>query len=448
MKKTLTDNDPRLTAYALGELSKDEVEEVSSLLDASQNRSLKAEVESIDSLSVMLTQTLAPKAAVENDYYKLSASHRDAIYRSAKAPTANDVSSTKQSAWFRPVAAIMGAAAIVTISFIALDNVDSNEDVVANTPEVSFSGLSEDVFQPPIMPSNESWGRPSYTSSVNGYGGGDYELKEGIGIDESPSLLNTLVERNWVNRAEEATTRVPLVCGKASWKSIQQSIEKDSELPNKNAIRVEEILNHFHYAVSADLNLNFVKSGVELVQCPWNNENLIAVVLVENIHTDSIEIETAITFSESVLKYRLVGYSSALDSSQNIIAPVKVIMESAGQQIIMYEIEAASELKNAVDILSLDVRATIKEEGELIKDEKTLVVQYSDRDWTKAVQDVQFALILAHWSQLISESDPSISAQKKMVLSMLDEFSESHTLTSEQEGALKVLRSGLDLHQD
>ena len=124
MKNKLTDNDPRLTAYALGELPREEAEKISDILAAGQNIALKKEVESIDSLSVMLSQTLGSsvmEVGGAKPQIKLSARQRDAIFRSAKAPTVNDVSSANQSRWLRPVLVTLGAAALVTFSFMLLD---------------------------------------------------------------------------------------------------------------------------------------------------------------------------------------------------------------------------------------------------------------------------------------------------------------------------------------
>ena len=90
MKNKLTDNDPRLTAYALGELPREEAAEVARILDVPLNGPLKREVVSIDALGVMLAQTLDKG----DENLKLSPSQRDAVFRSARAPTADDVSST------------------------------------------------------------------------------------------------------------------------------------------------------------------------------------------------------------------------------------------------------------------------------------------------------------------------------------------------------------------
>ncbi|MGJ8656113.1 MAG: VWA domain-containing protein [Akkermansiaceae bacterium] len=445
MKSKLTNNDPRLTAYALGELPRDEAEEVSRLLAANENRPLKREVASIDSLGVMLSNTLNSGAG---DSLKLSASQRDAIFRSAKAPTADDVSSAHQSAWLRPVLVTLGAAALVTISFMVLDNVDSSEDMLTRMPEVSFSELTEDKLNAPIQPSAANWEGEAGSSSVSSQGAVDvsYPLAdEGGGIEDDKGQLINLVEHDWVNRADQAVTRMPMACGKASWKWVKHSIEVDGVLPDKNAVRVEEVLNAFQYDEPSDLELSFVTAGVELVECPWNDEKLIAVILVKNKHEQITQIETAVTFSESVGRYRLVGYAKAESGNENIIAPAKITMAAGSAQIVMYEIETTGDLEDAVDILSLNLRTSSLQGEEWVNDDKTLKVQYSDRSWTKAEQDVQFALTLASWSQVISGSSYTAEMGKEGVVEMISYFDSLHDLTVEQSEAIDTMKKGLEI---
>ena len=448
MKTKLTDNDPRLTAYALGELPREEAEEIARMLDAPLNGPLQREVDKIDALGVKLTQTLgATKGKAEDLGLKLSPSQRDAIFRSAKAPTANDVSSTHQSAWLRPMLVTLGAAAVVTISFVVMNNLDSGKGITNTMAEVTFSELSEDTLSAPIQPSDADWGGASTVSSqgveVTGHDIGNY----GVSIDDDPSKLLELVENGWVNRADKAVTRMPLASGQASWNWVKKSININGVLPDKNAVRVEEILNAFSYDEPSDLEQTFTTSGVELVQCPWNPERMIAVVLVKNTHTNSAQVEAAITFSESVEEYRLVGYAKAKSTEENIIAPSKITMAAGDSHLVMYEIKAAADIEAAADVLSLNIRTTGILEGdeELMSEDETLKVQFSDRAWTKAEQDVQFALILASWSQLISESDHDAEMNKAGVLEMISQFEAAHTLTDEQIEGVMILKKGLDL---
>ena len=458
MKNTLTENDPRLTAYALGELPRDEAEEVSRMLEANENIILRKEVESLDALGVMLTQDLGVAGSEDKNKFKLklSPSQRDAIFRSAKVPTAADVRSTQQSAWLRPMLVTLGAAALVTVSFMVLDSVDSNEDDLERMPEVSFSDMSEEVLDAPIQPNDTVWdGISDLDSNVNSVGSsgvdpaGHGKGGRGVRLDESADNLSELVERVWVGRADKAVMRIPMVCGKAGWNWVRHRILEDGVLPNGNAVRVEEIMNAFDYDKPSDLELSSVSAGVDLVRCPWNADSLIAVILIKNTHSDSTQIEAAVTFSESVEKYRLVGYAKdkADDGSEGggIVAPPLVTMKAGGSHIVMYEIEAVEEMESAAEVLSVDVRTTNLIDGRWVHEDKSLIIQYSDRMWEKVGQEVQFALILASWSQFISDSVYGEEMEVDHLIGMLRSFKGAHQLSDSQNDALEVMEKGIAL---
>ena len=453
MKSKLTDNDPRLTAYALGELSRDEAEEITDALALGENIFLKKEVENIDSLGVMLTQVLNEPVmstdGVKEPQIKLRASQRDAIFRSAKAPTVDDVSSAHQSRWLRPVVVTLSAAALVTLSFMILNNVDSDDPSATKFSEVSFSELSKDELSAPILQSNKEWGvsasnaNPSLSDNSAYLSSGFPTNFRAVTFNDDPTSLIKLEENGWINRAESAVTRMPLVCGKASWGWLSKSILESEILPSADVVREEEILNAFDYDMSSDLELKHTSVSVDVVRCPWNMNNLIAVIYIENTFQDNIQIETAVNFSEKVNQYRVVGYAKSQNPSENIIAPAQVTMASGGSHIVMYEIVPEEEIENAADILSLDVRTVAVIDGDIENDSKTLDLQFSDRDWTKANQGIQFALILATWSQLISESDYVGSLNGEIIESMITSFTEKYQVNDQKQKAFDVLRKGI-----
>ena len=268
-------------------------------------------------------------------------------------------------------------------------------------------------------------------------------------MDDSKSSLSNLiklVENDWVNRAESSTIRMPMVCGKASWNWVSQSILKNTELPNENVVRVEEIINAFKYEISTDLDLKHASTGVDLVRCPWNNDNLIAIIVVENKHQDNIQIEAAVSFTNTVNKYRVIGYSKSENQDENLIAPDKVTMAKDASHIVMYEIVPEQLIENAADVLSIDIRTTAMSPDKILEqDSKTLDMQFSERDWRKASQDMQFALIMVSWSQVISGSEYDNTMDYLSIQEMLTSFEGDFTPNEEQLKAINVLKKSIDL---
>lgn len=457
MINKLTDNDPRLTAYALGELTRSEAEEMSKMLNAGENAAIKREVEGIDALGVMLTQALSTTSAgAESEaepQIKLSAAQREAIFRSAKTPTVDDVSSANQSRWLRPVVVTLGAAALVTFSFMMLDNIAVDDPSVAALPDASFSELSEDQLHAPIIPNSSDWTGNSNASSVSSQASGVSNrslASNGVKVGGDVANLAKLVENDWINRADSAVTRMPLVCGKASWNWVSQSIVQKGSLPDKNVVRVEEILNAFDYDFSSALELKHASAGVDLVRCPWNSDNLIALVVVENKHQQKIQIETAVSFSSAVSQYRVVGYAKAAKQDENLEAPAMITMSAGDAHLVMYEIVPEQNIENAADVLSLDIRtaaakAVSNDALALEHDAKTLDLQFSERAYTKASQDMQFALILASWSQLLSDSVYDSEMNASRVQQMIETFERDFSPSADQVKAIEVLKKGINL---
>jgi hypothetical protein len=82
-------------------------------------------------------------------------------------------------------------------------------------------------------------------------------------------------------------------------------------------------------------------------------------------------------------------------------------------------------------------------EEQAITDEETLNVQFSDRHWTKASQDVQFALLLADWCRVITTSDHSADNGAVSVVEMINRFENTHAPTDQQAEVIETLRKGL-----
>ncbi len=101
--------DQRLTAYALGELSPDEIEEVQTLLD--QDPNLRREVELIQQTAAFLKKELASEAPLS-----LTAEQRAQIHREAKSPADTPVIFSLRRWWFST--GMLAAACLILAVFL------------------------------------------------------------------------------------------------------------------------------------------------------------------------------------------------------------------------------------------------------------------------------------------------------------------------------------------
>ncbi len=468
MKNTLKDNDPKLTAYALGELSRHEAAEVTKQLKG--NPALQKEVDQIDNLGLALT-----KAFGKEDEIKLSSKQRAAIFQSGRNPTNADVISIHKKQWLRPVVVTLGAAAALAVTFTVLNNMAGRDDLPS---QVNFQKIEKDDMLSPIAPNQSRWDKTSNSNSNSNSGasqvGSNIVLFDnaskhnvetmGDGLMHHPAALRgeiektaatqsslnlaELSENGWESRADKAMTRLPLVCGNASWKWMEQWIDNidsnspDNVRPSKNAVRIDEILNHFHYSNPADIQVGNIHSGISLVQCPWSANHQIAVVLVQNRSKIDSYAEAAITMSEAVSRYRLLGYAKTTEPDAAMTAPARVKLAPGYSHLVMYEIELNSDVQLGDDVLAVTLNAESADSPGTIAS-NALSIQHSNLAWPKAPQDVQFSLILTSWAQIIADSnfDGEMNAQK--VLGMIQYFETAHAPSSEQRDALSKMKDSL-----
>jgi len=466
MKTTLKDNDPKLTAYALGELFRDEAAEVA--LQLKGNPALQKEVDQIDSLGIALT-----KAFGKDDEVKLSAEQRSSIFQSGRKPSNDNVVSLHKKQWLRPVVVTLGAAAALAVTFTVLNNMAGRDDLPR---EVNFQNIEKDDMLSPVAPNQSGWNKTSTNNGTHQVSSNtvlfDNASKQNVetmgdGLMHHPAALRNEIEKtaatttaqsdlklaeisenNWETRADKAMTRLPLVCGNASWKWMEQwidSIDPEqtvSNRPDKNAVRIDEILNHFRYSKPADIQIGNIHSGVSLVQCPWNPNHQIAVVLVQNRSKKDSYAEAAVTMSEAVSRYRLLGYAKTTQADAAKTAPARVKLAPGYSHLVMYEIQLNPDVQLGDDVLVVTLNAESADSPGTIAS-NSLSIQHSNLAWSKAPQDVQFSLILTSWAQIVADSefDGEMNAQK--VSGMIQYFETAHAPNAEQRDALTKIKQSL-----
>lgn len=444
MKNKINDSDPRLTAYALGELSMQEADEMSKLLQA--DRKLKNEVDSIQEIGELLSTSLGAEPS-----YKLTPEQRAQVYQSSKGSKLAEVPSGQKVQWLRPLIVIAGAAAVVTISFVTMKNIAARDTGVSD----SFAHSETDVYgeNPRIQANGSAW---IASGSEGGAGGGSgFNISENLAEPEAAEsgASDTRAEGAWRLRAEDAMTRVPLTAANHSWGWIQDWAANDgAEALRSELLRVEEIINNFTYNEPADMMVGTVQAGVSLVECPWNSDHQIAIILVKNTASESADVarvEAGVTFSNKVSKYRLLGHQKAGNAAYGKYAPAVTELAAGEGHVAIYELilEAGFDRKADLgeEIISLSVRE-LAEVGNAVDglennaSEKSLNVQFSDVNWEFAPRDTQFAIILATWA----ESMTADVVRKPDLNAMIQKFTAKHSVSDEQDAAFKIIMKSLD----
>jgi hypothetical protein len=253
--------DPRLTAYALGELPIEEAAEVERAIAADPAlRETFAETEQI-------RQDLVEALGGEKE--RLQPRQRDAIRRAAREASRQgkieNLSShrTARRTWLAPLAAaavIIGGVFLLTL-FPKPDGGGGTKPVTANTDPVEGGGIKHgDVVRP----------------------------------DRSDIL------------------HLPLKAAGKSLAQITDAIRGERRLPTKDEVRIPEILNAFPLKANGSVALwDGCKLGVEILPSPWKPSGSLVIVEIQSAKDGPRELSVEYRAEQgAVIAHRLIGYQT------------------------------------------------------------------------------------------------------------------------------------------
>ncbi len=303
-------DDPRLTAYVLGELAPKEAAAVE--LAVAADPALQAKVAEMRDIHQFLTDRLARPAD------KLLPRQRENIRRSAHLAGSGKevVSFASLQAWLIPAAA---AAVLILATFLLL-RMPADKPL----PTTNSKPAPPEIAQAPVpvaapAPAPPAWFLPD-------------------------------------NAAAMPTLDLPVTSAKENLAAISKSIHEDRQLPPPQDIRLEEILNNFSlrlHGVTAiargpanswhpDERANGVSSHIatistEMIPCPWKPS---ATLLLISIHgNDQKDGDVKITFRPdpaNVFRYRLLGFHPVEGRTPGIL-PAKLPANSVTNLALVIE---------------------------------------------------------------------------------------------------------------
>ena len=277
--------DPRLTAFVLGELGPEEAAAVEKA--AAADPALLAEIAGMRDIQRILTNHLALPGQA------LQPRQRDNVRRSAReADRAGKIISLRTlKAWLIPAAA---AAVLALATFILIRPPDSKPAVVA-----AQSSLPTEfpVAPPPLEPVPEK-------------------------ILTSPPVPYGSVA------AASLKLELPVLTTSSNLQAVSDSIRVGEKLPAPNSIRPEEILNSFPLRLNGTTSIarsaankwhpdtrdggvstHVATLSTEMIACPWKpSATLLLVSLRGNARNDCDVKFTFHPNPENVVRYRLLGF--------------------------------------------------------------------------------------------------------------------------------------------
>lgn len=298
--------DPRLTAYLLGELPADEVDAVERAIAA--DPALQAALRELENVRNVLADTLAPTSCA------LLLNQRETILQASRqvAPLTDRGRSWKP--WRIPLAA---AAAMVLAIIIFASGSNLRKHDSASNPPVSESPRQPDAPKPELnlLPTPESADTANAPAAP-----------PAPPANFAPPSLHG---GSSVAALDFPTLALPIQTGNFSLGRIREIIRSERRLPPHDSVRLEEILNSFalrpngltgvaripatawHPDNRSDGTTTHAATiATEILACPWKpSASLVLISIRGNPHSDCQVKAVFRANSENVRCYRLLGFS-------------------------------------------------------------------------------------------------------------------------------------------
>ncbi len=280
----LHQEDPRLTAYALGELPPVEAAAVERAIAA--DPALRAAFAETEEIRQGLVEALG------GEMERLQPRQRDAIRRAAREAARQgrieSLSSHRQAqrTWMAPLAAaavIIGGIFLITL-FPKPNGAGGTKPVTANNDPVKGGGLEGQTEQGNVI-------------------------------------------------------RLPLKASGKSLSQITDAIRGEKRMPTEEEIRIPEILNSFPLKANGAVAVwDGCKLGVEILPCPWQPSGSLVVVEIQGAKDGPRELSVEYRAEEGVvIGHRLIGYPS--EKSDQKAKPLSKV-EANSRMLLVIQIES------------------------------------------------------------------------------------------------------------
>lgn len=323
-------DDPRLTAYLLGELGTEDAATLKTAIDSDPTLQ--------DALAELQDARDSLDATIDPATDKLTNHQRAKIIQTARQadlsgkPVSTPISTTRWVPWAIPAA----AAAAVLIGILVINQFPKTpKSVTAKLPDKPVA------IRPPVEPAPES---PKITPPE----------KPAI-----PPFIDFGLGLASADVAERPSIELPILSNKPNLDLLVQSIRTEHHLPAQNSIHLEQILNSFTYRLSGIASIarsaktNWHPDGreagitshtatltTESIACPWKpSATLIFVSIRGSAASDN---EAKITFrpnATTVSHYRLLG---TIDNDRASTATIPHHLPAGTSTTVAIEVETTA----------------------------------------------------------------------------------------------------------
>ena len=369
-------DDPKLTAFALDELSDQEEAHIGAKL----NESPEAQRTVADTQE--LVQMLKSEYLAE-------------LHKYVRAPA--NLIDIRDDPWFWLIARPLALAAVLTVSaVIAILAITWKREI----PRASQTALPSNEVQTEVVFQNPE----SESPNENG------ELEPGP---------NAVAENPFLSVRDHPRSKFPIAVGRASYPNIEHFINEGS-LPPKNVVRVGEMINYFSYDYPQPRGDDPFSLSGDVAGCPWNWSHRLVRIGVKGREIPAAErraiardVSTEVIFNPArVESYRLIGYEKGPVREENSTAAKSDASEIFPDHTTtaLYEIvpvddtTTGSKLSGrANELLSVKLRYK-RPEGDKSESMERSIAE-SDATFESASPDFKFAAAVAEFGMILRDSE-------------------------------------------
>ena len=345
-------DDPRLSAYLLGELPPDERAAMERAIAA--DPALRLSLGELRRVAALLEGTLSTAAPA------LRPTQRDAVLRAARQAAGEDRviefagATRRRASW----PAVLGAAAAVVLAVTLASRFskpDPRERIAAD------GGVGVSLMPMPGIDGAEIPAAAAGVGSAASADGGELRTNPGGYLERmsreiaraplpDPARLPDLKPLPALRAGGEI--ELPVLVGQASYGWVRGWVRELAALPPPNAVRLEELVNAFPLPVAVHRG---IASSIQSAVCPWNPSTyLVAATLVAPAGSE-IPVEWSFEAAEGA-RVRLIASPGTgagalpdrLPGARTVTVLIEVAPAEGSERLGVLKLDAAGEFSGRI----------------------------------------------------------------------------------------------------
>ncbi|MEM9080464.1 MAG: von Willebrand factor type A domain-containing protein [Verrucomicrobiota bacterium] len=376
--KNLRPDDPNLTARALGEATPQQAEVIDE--EAEKDATMTQELQKTQALGKLLSNSFEQQRGTglssEQEVMPRQLGRNKKLLAMREA--------RRRSDWGRGLGVAVTALAIVAAALLAMQRVPVSDDLVApDDPEE----LSLEVVLSPSAVANwkdaveraESRGEATAARGESEkalmeasresvqrilrdpqrfFASAEWTARQNR-LPEEASFV-PLLDNDYIRSRDVPETRVPVMAGRTSFAWVERFLREKGELPPRDAVRLEELVNYPDYLEEAQATAGGVSLASELVRCPWNEEGLLLGILVQRKPGSELEEKVSVKLEveeQRVEAYRLLGFARP-DGEMVSAADAAHPLAAGRSTYVFYELKLSDGDFDSASLGKLGLRVT------------------------------------------------------------------------------------------